>query len=114
MRPWQTVLVIVAALLLALGYYLFDSRANPRPDVGDCLTAMPGGLRLSSPDIVDCDDPDAAYRVTRSLDGGTGSTTHEEICGSLRDGESYVHRRSGGSGTNRTFSWAICAAPVDR
>jgi hypothetical protein len=93
------VVVVVVALVLAGGYWLFFLKDNPsRANVGDCLSGTENPSDVGNIKLVSCSDSSATFKVTQKI-GNQPKTANDTACAGTDHDDVYWYGRNDNNGT---------------
>jgi hypothetical protein len=93
------VVVVVIALVLTGGYWLFFLKDNPsRANVGDCLSGTENPSDVGNIKLVSCGDSSATYKITQKI-GNQAKTANDTACAGTDHDDVYWYGRNDNNGT---------------
>jgi hypothetical protein len=93
------VVIVLVALVLTGGYWLFFLKDNPsRANVGDCLSGTENPSDVGNIKLVSCSDSSATFKVTQKI-GNQPKTANDTACSGTDHDDVYWYGRNDNSGT---------------
>jgi hypothetical protein len=91
--------IVVVALVLAGGYWLFFLKDNPsRANVGDCLSGTENPADVGNIKLVSCGDSSATFKVTQKI-ANQPKTANDAACSGANHDDVYWFGRNDSNGT---------------